>query len=273
MRISGGVGGEYKYSGISPAVEYGDSGEEDLEEEYKREKKDQTLSSGRLILYLILPLLFMTCPLFHYCILSYPILSCPFYHYCILSYPILSFLLFHYCILSYPIPSLPLLHSILSYPVLSTIIAFYPILSCPVIFQLPLLHSIISYPVLSTIIAFYSILSCHILSSIIAFYSILSCHILSTIIALYPILSCRILSFSMQFKLSCPRDILARLVLPCRIHAPATFSYLPYFILPQSHHSICAMLLTDRKRSYATSPCELSWIGIRFRFRIQSEWQ
>ena len=134
MRISGGVGGEYKYSGISPAVEYGDSGEEDLEEEYKREKKDQTLSSGRLILYLILPLLFMTCPLFHYCILSYPILSCPFYHYCILSYPILSFLLFHYCILSYPIPSLPLLHSILSYPVLSTIIAFYPILSCPVIF-------------------------------------------------------------------------------------------------------------------------------------------
>ena len=76
MRISGGVGGEYKYSGISPAVEYGDSGEEDLEEEYKREKKDQILSSGRLILYLILRFLFMTYHLFYYFILSYPLLSC-----------------------------------------------------------------------------------------------------------------------------------------------------------------------------------------------------
>ena len=101
MRISGGVGGEYKYSGISPAVEYGDSGEEDLEEEYKREKKDQTLSSGRLILYLIQPFLFMTYHLFYYFILSYSTLS-----------------------------SLTLLHSILFSPILPTIIAFYPILSC-----------------------------------------------------------------------------------------------------------------------------------------------
>ena len=187
MRISGGVGGEYKYSGISPAVEYGDSGEEDLEEEYKREKKDQTLSSGRLILYLILPLLFMTCPLFHYCILSYPILSfLPLLH-SILSYPILS--------------SLPLLHPILSYP-LSSIIAFYPILSCPLHHYCILSYTVMSCHILATIIAFYHILSCPFYHYCILFYPVLSYPIYHYCIISYPILSYPFLFNAIQAILS-----------------------------------------------------------------------
>ena len=129
MRMSGGAGGEYKYSGISPAVEYGDSGEEDLEEEYKREKKDQTLSSGRLIFH---PTLFfydslsptLLHPVFFCSVLSCPVLPCPVLPCPVLPCPVLPYHVLSCIVLSY---------RILSCPTLSCPVLFCPILSCPVL--------------------------------------------------------------------------------------------------------------------------------------------
>ena len=144
MRMSGGAGGEYKYSGISPAVEYGDSGEEDLEEEYKREKKDQTLSSGRLIFHptlffydslsptLLHPVFF--CSVLSYLVVSCPTLSCPTLSCPVLSCPVLSCPVLHYLVVSCPVLSCPILAYILEYrpcralsihPLLSLILPYF----------------------------------------------------------------------------------------------------------------------------------------------------